>query len=33
VIALMMEAVSASETSANFYETIRRNLPEGSRLP
>jgi hypothetical protein len=27
-IALMMEAVSTSETSANFYQTTRRNIPE-----
>jgi hypothetical protein len=27
-IALMMEAVSISETSASFYETARRNIPE-----
>jgi hypothetical protein len=32
IIALMMEAVSASETSVNFYETTRRNLPEDSHL-
>jgi hypothetical protein len=28
IIALMMEAVSIIETSADFYETIRRNVPE-----
>jgi hypothetical protein len=28
-IALMMEAVSTSETSVNFYETTRRKIPEG----
>jgi hypothetical protein len=28
IIALMMEAVSKSETSVNFYEIIRRNIPE-----
>jgi hypothetical protein len=28
-IALMMEAVHTSETSINFYETTRRNIPEG----
>jgi hypothetical protein len=27
-IALMMEASSTSETSANFYQTTRRNNPE-----
>jgi hypothetical protein len=32
LIALMMEAVSTSETSANFYETIRCNIPEGRHL-
>jgi hypothetical protein len=26
---LMMEAVSTSETSVNFYETTRRSIPEG----
>jgi hypothetical protein len=25
-LALMMEAVSTSETSVNFYETMRRNI-------
>jgi hypothetical protein len=28
--ALMMEAVSISETSENFYQTTRRNIPEDS---
>jgi hypothetical protein len=28
LIALMMEAVSASETSVNFYETTRRNIQD-----
>jgi hypothetical protein len=32
LIALMMEAVSISETSVNFYQTIRRNIPEDSCL-
>jgi hypothetical protein len=32
VIALMMEAVSTSITSVNFYETVRRNIPEDSHL-
>jgi hypothetical protein len=27
-----MEAVSTSETSVNFYETTRRNIPEDSHL-
>jgi hypothetical protein len=31
-IALMIEAVSTSETSANLYEAIRRNTTEGSLL-
>jgi hypothetical protein len=30
--ALMMEAVSTSETSVNFYETTRSNIPEDSHL-
>jgi hypothetical protein len=30
--ALMMEAVSTSETSVNFYVTTRRNTPEGCYL-
>jgi hypothetical protein len=28
----MMEATSTSETSVNFYQTIRRNIPEDSHL-
>jgi hypothetical protein len=28
----MMEAVSTSETSVNFYQTTRRNIPENSYL-
>jgi hypothetical protein len=32
VIALMMEAGSTFETSVNFYETTRRNVPEGCHL-
>jgi hypothetical protein len=28
----MMEAVSTPETSVNFYETTRRNIPEDSHL-
>jgi hypothetical protein len=31
-IALMMVAVSTSETYANFYETSRCNIPEDSHL-
>jgi hypothetical protein len=27
-IALMMEVASTSETSVNFYQTTRRNIPE-----
>jgi hypothetical protein len=30
--ALMMEAVSTSKTSVNFYQTTRRNNTEDSRL-
>jgi hypothetical protein len=29
---LVMEAASTSETSVNFYQTIRRNNPEDSHL-
>jgi hypothetical protein len=29
---LVMEAVSRSETSVNFYETTRRNIPEDGHL-
>jgi hypothetical protein len=32
LIALMMEAASASETSVNFYQTTRRNNPGESHL-
>jgi hypothetical protein len=32
LIALMMEAVSTPETTINFYETTRRNIPEGCHL-
>jgi hypothetical protein len=28
-VALMMETVSTSETSVNFYESTRRSIPEG----
>jgi hypothetical protein len=30
--ALMMEAVRTPETSVNFYQTIRRKIPEDSHL-
>jgi hypothetical protein len=32
LIALMMEAVSTSETSVNFYHTTQRNNTEDSHL-
>jgi hypothetical protein len=32
IIALMMEEVSTSETSLDFYQTTRRNIPEDSQL-
>jgi hypothetical protein len=32
LIALMMETASTSETSINFYQTTRRNIPEDSHL-
>jgi hypothetical protein len=32
VTALMMEAANTSETSVNFYQTIRRNIPQDSHL-
>jgi hypothetical protein len=31
-IALVMEAVRTSETSASVYQTTRRNIPEDSHL-
>jgi hypothetical protein len=31
-IALMMEAISTSETSVDIYQTTRRNIPEDSHL-
>jgi hypothetical protein len=31
-IALMMDAVSTSETPVNICEAARRNIPEGSHL-
>jgi hypothetical protein len=32
LFALMMEAASTYETSVNFYQTTRRNIPEDSHL-
>jgi hypothetical protein len=32
IIALMMKAASATETSVNFYQTAWRNIPEDSHL-
>jgi hypothetical protein len=32
LIVKMMKAVSTSETSVNFYQSIRRNNPEESHL-
>jgi hypothetical protein len=32
LIALMMQAASTAETSANFYQTTRRYNPEDSHL-
>jgi hypothetical protein len=32
IIAMMMEVVITSETSTNFYQTTRRNIPEDSSL-
>jgi hypothetical protein len=32
IIDLMMESVSTSETSVNFYQTTRRNIPKDSHL-
>jgi hypothetical protein len=32
ITALTMEAVSTYETSVNFYENTRRNIPEDSHL-
>jgi hypothetical protein len=29
---LVKEAASTSETSVNFYQTTRRNIPEGGHL-
>jgi hypothetical protein len=29
---MMMAAVSTSQTSVNFYQTTRRNIPEDSHL-
>jgi hypothetical protein len=30
--AMVMEAISTSETSVNFYQTTRRSVPEDSHL-
>jgi hypothetical protein len=32
IIALTMEAIFMPETSVNFYQTTRRNIPEDSHL-
>jgi hypothetical protein len=32
VFRVMVEAVCTSETSVNFYQTTRRNIPEDSHL-
>jgi hypothetical protein len=32
MIALMMEAVSTSETSMNFYQTAQSSIPEDSSI-
>jgi hypothetical protein len=32
LIAMMVEAVSTSEMSVNFYDTTRRNIPEDNQL-
>jgi hypothetical protein len=32
LVSLMMEAVSTSETSVNFTQTTRRNIPEDHRF-
>jgi hypothetical protein len=32
IMALMMEAVSTSETSVNFYQTTRSNITEDTHL-
>jgi hypothetical protein len=32
LIALMTQAASTSETSVNFYQTTRRNIPEDSHF-
>jgi hypothetical protein len=32
IMALMMESVSPSEASVNFYQNIRHNIPEDSHL-
>jgi hypothetical protein len=32
MVAVMMEALSNSETSVHFYETARRNIPQDSHI-
>jgi hypothetical protein len=32
-IALLMEAMSTSETLVSFYQTTRRNIPEDNQSP
>jgi hypothetical protein len=32
IIVQMMEAANTSETSVNFYQTTRRNIPEDGHL-
>jgi hypothetical protein len=32
IVRAMMEALSTSETSVSFYETARRNIPQGCYL-
>jgi hypothetical protein len=32
MMALIMEAVSTSETSVSLYQTARRNIPEDSHI-
>jgi hypothetical protein len=32
IVAVMMEAVNTSETSINFYETTRHNIPGDNHL-
>jgi hypothetical protein len=32
IVALMMEALSTSETSVSFYETTQRGMPQDNEL-